>query len=213
VSIAYAVVESHPGNPLKYCVFGRVVRLAVDLLCQRVVMRARRHASQGFTLIELLIAVAIIGIIAAIAVPALLGARISGNEASAIGSIRAINAAETAYATSAARGGFADRLSTLQTPCGGSGPGFLSMDLSFDPTFKSGYIVTLQASAGSNPGPADCNGTPSRTGFYTSAIPRTVGVTGRRGFASNSINAVWQNATGVAPVEPFTSGPTVSPVQ
>src|SRR5436305_12988726 len=80
--------------------------------------RAHTRASSGFSLIELLIVVAIILIIAAIAIPNLLRARISANEASAVGSMRTIVTGEISYQTAgwAAAGvpvGFSANLKSL----------------------------------------------------------------------------------------------------
>jgi|SRR6185436_5415451 type IV pilus assembly protein PilA len=155
----------------------------------------------GFTLTELLIVVAITGIIAAIAVPAMLRARRTGNEASAIGSLRALNGAESSYAAVAGKGGFAPLIATLATPCPASNAAFISPDLSIDPAIKSGYTITMGPSAASSPGPLDCNGAATITAYYTTAVPVSAGLSGLRAFASTASGAIFFDSTGVAPTE------------
>jgi prepilin-type N-terminal cleavage/methylation domain-containing protein len=154
----------------------------------------------GFTLLELIVVVAVIAVISSIAIPGILKARMTADESAAMGSLRAINSAQAAYFASGG-GGYAVLLATLATPCPGSPQAFISPDLATDPALKSGYRITMTTATGAVAGPLDCNTTPTRTGFYTTAAPISAGVTGRRAFASSTTNVLFVDASGVAPTE------------
>jgi len=139
---------------------------------------------KGFSLIELLIVVAIIGIIAAIAIPNLLTSRQAANEASAIGSVRTIGTAQATYQSTLGLGrNFCDTLANL------------GLDGGVDGTLASGTKSGFQFSSVGVPSAA---GVPSY--FDTTAAPQSTGAfgTGNRYFYSNESFVIYQDTAAIA---------------
>jgi len=144
---------------------------------------------KGFSLIELLIVVAIILIIAAIAIPNLLRARIAANESSAVASVRTLNTAQISYNSAYPTVGFSSTLASLSS--NGCAPPDSTQACLIDSQLasgtKSGYSFALSG----------VTGTPAST-YQTIATPLTVNQTGVRYFCSFADAVVRYNPAAIA---------------
>lgn len=153
------------------------------------------NRKKGFSLIELLIVVAVILVIAAIAIPSLLRARIAANEASAARSVREISTAETAYHATYPNIGFAPDLVSLggAQPCTPSAASACILDENVSGGVKSGYKIFASGFTSA--------GSVINSDFVASSAPLGFNQTGVRNFCIVSDGVVRANpgAPGLPP--------------
>lgn len=148
-------------------------------------------SNRGFSLIELLFVTGVIGILSAIAAPALTKTRLAANESSAIASLRTIHSGQQAFWASCGSGFYSPSLQNLGLPFGGL-PGYISPDLSGPaPVVKSGYEFEMDSDNPDATGRLSCNGDTLAITYHATADP--LPGRGRRYFGTNGGGGIFQS--------------------
>lgn len=174
--------------------------------------------ARGFSMVELMMVMGLVCVLTAIAMPTVMRARMTGNEASAVGSVRTIMAAQQTYSASCMAGAFAVTLDDLAKPAPGNNQAFVGPEIGHNGIMKSGYILEVQrdglvgvADVGS---PAEtCNSSVGQpvSSYFVHGDPASPGITGIRFFAADPRNTIYTDSIPIT--NPLTPGGTVVPLQ
>ena len=149
--------------------------------------------NRGFSVLRAVLAILGCMILAAVLVPGFMRTCACGQEASAIGSLRTINSAQSTYSGTCADGGYARTIEQLlQPPSAGATP-FLppNFDNNGHAIIISGYTITMRIAAGAELPGMSCNGGGRANGYFAEARP--IQYEGLRFFATDERGTIYQS--------------------
>jgi prepilin-type N-terminal cleavage/methylation domain-containing protein len=173
-----------------------------------------RQRDAGFTLMEMMLVVTVMGIVGAIAIPALSRARAAAMEASTIGSLRAIHSAQAIFASTCGAGFYAPSIPWLATKPTTGGLPFIGSEFLTDTTTRQGYSIKFTLGTRAAGAPKTCNalavGQAANTYFVGADLLVATGGVVSRYFGINQAGVVYQSTKRISP---FYTGKPAAPAK